>query len=365
MKIGFDAKWFFYGPISNKKVVSNILIELIKLNTRHEIFIFLRKTDQKHNFPLNNPNIKLIYIWGRNTLISNIFIMPFYAYKLKLDFCVCQNFSFLSTKIKVLTYIHDISYLQYPEYFSLLERLYFTPIKFFASRSQAILTISNTEKSRLLNYKFKKQSESIKVIYNAVDESYMDLKKINQDKLEKIRSNYKLPNRFVLFLGRLNVRKNLKGLIESIQYWEENNLKLVIVGEPNWKSEKFDYISNNRILNNKILFTGYISDEDLPYIYNLAELLCFPSFDEGFGLPVLEAMACGLCVAVSDIPVMHEICREAGTYFNPSNPFEIAQKINILTSNSYKRNNKRDLGLSIAKEYNWNNSAQKLMDLIQ
>ena len=142
-----------------------------------------------------------------------------------------------------------------------------------------------------------------------------------------------MPKKFILYVGNVKPHKNLTGLVEAFLLAKEKlrDYHLVIVG----KKEGFitgdasliKRISDNEFLSERVIFTGYVPNDDLPVMYNLASLFVFPSFYEGFGLPPLEAMACGCPLLTSDAASMPEVCRDAARYFDAGNPSDIAEKI--------------------------------------
>src|SRR5205085_3650288 len=124
--------------------------------------------------------------------------------------------------------------------------------------------------------------------------------------LNWVKEKYGLPDNYLLFTGRLNARKNIRGLIQSLQFLEDKNISLVIVGEKNWKSPQVDELLIEKKTKERVIFTGFVPDGELAAIYAMAKTFCYPSFAEGFGLPPLEAMASGVPVVVSATTSMPE-----------------------------------------------------------
>ena len=131
-KIGIDAKWFFKGPPSGRVVIQNLVEQLVKISAKDEFYIFLDKKARKMDFPCPAPNVRLVYIWAGNNMISNIFFVPFVAYKLKLDVFLFQNFSSVFSNFNRCVFIHDVIFEQYPHLFSFVQRVYFFSIKYLA-----------------------------------------------------------------------------------------------------------------------------------------------------------------------------------------------------------------------------------------
>jgi glycosyltransferase involved in cell wall biosynthesis len=170
-----------------------------------------------------------------------------------------------------------------------------------------------------------------------------------------IRRRHSLPERFVLFVGSLEPRKNLRRLLEayaSIPEGLRRDTPLVIVGYSGWNNEELFSILNH--MQKSVLLLGHISEEDLAGLYSLATVFVYPSLYEGFGLPPLEAMACGAPVVTSDIPVLRETCGDAALFTQPEDIDSIAADIMSLLSDEQKRRTRSRMGIEHAARYSWN-----------
>ena len=360
MKVGIDAKWFFNGPPSGKVVVKQLLKELLSNTYKDdEFYVFLNKADKELEFPHKRENIKCIYISSFNNLISNAFILPIQAKKYKLDVVLFQNFgTFLN--IKSIVYIHDLLYLDYPQYYSLKERLYLSVLKPLAKKADTIITISEAEKKRIIKHKLG--IDNVHFVYHGVDDKFKPIDKHNAKDIKAFKNKYDLPNQFILYLGRLNIRKNIANLISAMQFIDT---PLVIVGKNDHKSENLTSIINTLNLQDKIIFTGYLEENELPLVYALSTVFCFPSYAEGFGLPPLEAMASGTPVIVSDRTSLPEVCEDAALYINPDTPSDIAKKINTLLASKEIINTFANKGVVQSEKFSWKKSAKNLMNIIK
>ncbi|PKB42610.1 glycosyltransferase involved in cell wall biosynthesis [Cellulophaga sp. RHA19] len=360
MKIGIDAKWFFSGPPSGKVVIKQLLKELLSDNYRtFEFYVFLKKKEKDLKFPYQNKNIKLVYVTTHNNLITNVFILPRHFKKFELDVVLLQNFGSFS-KINSVLYIHDLLYLDYPQFYSYKERLYLSFLKPLAKRANKIVTISEAEKRRIIKHKLG--NNNVQFVYHGVDSKFKPLEGHNKLNIQAFKEKYNLPNEFILYLGRLNIRKNIANLISAMQFIDT---PLVIVGEKDHKNENLSSTIDVLGLNDKIFFTGYIEEFELPLAYALATLFCFPSYAEGFGLPPLEAMASGTPVVVSDRTSLPEVCEDAALYVNPDDPSDIAKKINTLLASKEIINTFAAKGVVQSKKFSWGKSAENLMKIIK
>jgi glycosyltransferase involved in cell wall biosynthesis len=361
MRIGLDAKWFFNGPPSGRVVTRNHVKHLLKIDRSNEYYLFLDRRDKKEIFPYKGINIHLVYIWADNNLISNVFILPYYGRKLNLDVIIFQNFPGNSGHYASISFIHDTLFLSHPQYYTYCERLYFTPLRILSRKATRICTISNEEKKRLLRYGYKINENDIDVIYHGVSDAFKPIEYYSKDTLETIKRKYHLPDQYLLFVGRLNERKNIYHLINAIPSLNDKDILLVIVGEKDWKMFDLDRLIKKVGIKDRIVFTGPIYNDDLACVYAMAKIFCFPSYAEGFGLPPLEAMAAGVPIVVSNTTSLPEVCGDAGTYVNPNSAKEIASAINRLMENKLYYEQQCERGINQAAKFTWDAAAHRLL----
>ncbi len=365
MRIGIDAKWYFDGPPSGKRVVRGLVDEILKLNNKNEYFIFLNKKHKDESFPsATSGNVHLIYVWAGNNMLSNVFVLPVYATRYKVDAVLFQNFVSVFGAGKKIAYIHDVLFLSNPEYYTIYERLYFAPLKFLTRRADRVITVSEEEKKRLLQFSFAENPQRIQVAYHGVDHTFQPRENYENKLVAAVKVKYELPDRFLLYVGRLNLRKNVDNLLRAIPLISDKKIPLVIVGSSNWKESDHMRTIKELGIEDRILFKGSVF-QDLGVIYSLSTLFCFPSFAESFGLPPLEAMACGVPVVVSNTTSLPEVCGEAGNYVTPDRPDQIAMMIDSLLSNEQLYGEKRALGLTQSKKFTWELAAKKVNEVIE
>jgi glycosyltransferase involved in cell wall biosynthesis len=185
--------------------------------------------------------------------------------------------------------------------------------------------------------------------------------------LEALRARYSLPERFILYLGGFSLHKNVEGLLAAMEILSSRHscpAPLVIAGkaDPFFQASLAQKIESLGI-GSRVFFCGFIPDEDLPGLYNLAKLFVFPSLYEGFGLPVLEAMACGTPVACSGTSSLPEVAGDAALYFNPENPGEIAHAIHQALTVEKTAAEMREKGLAQAEKFTWEKTAGETLEL--
>lgn len=290
--------------------------------------------------------------------IHEQFKFPNLVPKADLLWCPHFNVPILPVKAKkIICTIHDLNHLSTVANRNSIKYVYAKMLYNNAvKKSENIITVSNFSKSELLKYT-KAIEKRIKVIYCAVSNDF-SLKRYTQ-------SNLRLPNDYILYVGNVKPHKNLITLLKAYKNLPNeftNIFKLVIVGRKDGfiTSDKiiFRYIDRNNLWSN-IYFTGYVSDYDIPLIYKNAKLFVFPSFYEGFGLPILEAMASKVPVISSYSASLIEIGGDASIYFNPNNPKELQQKLETLLKDDKIRDIYIKKGLANIKHFSWGKSSKE------
>ncbi len=262
---------------------------------------------------------------------------------------ILLNFSGLGpllNKSKITT-IHDVSFLHNPDWFSKGYYLFYkilTPL--IIKTSRAILTVSEFSKSEILKY-YDVTPAKIHVVYNAVTKALENSTSDNQK------------DKYILTVGSLDPRKNFKTLIRAFSDERLKHLELRIVGGTNRVFGELGYDMQN---SPNIKFLGRISDEELRNQYRNAHLFILASLYEGFGIPPLEALGNGCPIALSDIPVFHEIFEDAAVYFNPTDVNDIIGA--ILKSYNNSMSPSVDTPNKVLKKFSWNRSAKKIQSIL-
>lgn len=260
---------------------------------------------------------------------------------------------------KVLT-IHDLIPLIHPT--TTKGRTFFfwkTTLNLIKNRADNLIVISNHTKKDCIKY-LGIPEEKITVIYEAAGEIFKVEK--NKEEIQKyLESKYGIKFPFILSVGTLEKRKNIHIVLQAFYRLKKlgNDHKLVIVGKIGWKYDKIFDTLNELDLKTDVIFTGYVPDEDLVKLYNAADLFVFPSIYEGFGLPPLEAMACGCPVITSNTSSLPEVVGDAGVMVDPYDDKALTDEMySILTNDSFKRElSKKSLARS--KLFTWRQTAKE------
>ncbi|SHO80465.1 Glycosyl transferase, group 1 [hydrothermal vent metagenome] len=260
---------------------------------------------------------------------------------------------------KIVTTVHDFSFILHKD-FHPKERIEYFENNFFQNiyKSDFIITGSNFSKEEILD-RLDFDKSKIRVIYHGIEHNIFKVK-------ESIDLDIKLPSKFIFSVGSIEPRKNLLGLLKAYDNFSNNfkdEYKLVLAGFKGWEnSEVMEIIDENR---DNIEYLGFVSDDELASLYNLASLFIFPSFYEGFGLPVLEAMACGTPVVCSDSSSLPEVGGDAVIYCNPHSIDDIKEKIEFVLNDTNLQKNMIAKGLVQAKKFSWEKSANEHITLFK
>lgn len=363
-RIGIDARGLnIEGGV--KVYIKNLIDNLLALDFKNEYIVFCHsvfsseiKIKEKRFLRFSHPYFKLF---------QDEFILPLACKQARLNLIhYLKNFSPFIKICKTIVTIHDIIPLTYPKMLEKIERIYWQKRIILALKyADKIIVPSYFVKHEILK-KFKIKETKIEVIYEGCNERY---KPINNYKiLEKVREKYFLPSKFILSISTISKRKNYKALIlafANLIKKKNTPYKLVIGGRDGGNLKQIKQLIKNLNLEQKIIICGFISYKDLPYVYNLAEVFVFPSFSEGFGLPVLEAMACGIPVIVSSEGSLSEITGNAGIFINPKNFYEIEEAISYVLENNTLKENLIKKGLEQVKNFSWKKTAQRTLKIYE
>ncbi len=274
---------------------------------------------------------------------------------------------YLFGKYKKILTVHDLTPILFPFTHTFYDSyLWKSSFKFIKNKADKIIAVSYATKNDLIKYgKIKK--EKIKVIYNGYDNTVFKPMNFSLEEIKKFREKYHLPENFILYVGTLEKRKNIENLIRALNVLKKKKKKysLVILGKKGWKYENIFNLIKKYNLHEQIIFMGYVPQHDLPIFYNLAKVFVYPSLYEGFGLPPLEAMACGCPVITSNVSSIPEIVGDAGILIDPYNYIELAKRIEEVMENASLRKELIQKGLKRAKRFSWEKCAKETYEVYE
>jgi len=361
MRIGFRISVLAKPPAGIHRYVNHLLTALMKIDHENEYILYTNlpipfKLDLPENFRISRisfPSSKF-HLWYHIGLPralkkdnvdlyhDTLFLLPF------------------SLPTKGVITIYDLSGLVLPKHHKSKVTLTSKLIPSAVKRARRIIAISEFTKSEIIRL-FPRSKRKIDVIYGAPSP---DFHPYPEHEVEKIRNKYKLNFKYALFLGTVEPRKNLEMLLDA--YSQVYNIiphKLVIVGNLGWKFSSIFKKLDEMGIEENVIFTGFIPDTDLPQLFCGAEFFIYPSLYEGFGLPVVESMACGTPVVTSNSSSLPEVAGDAGILIDPNSSESLAKGIFDLANNPELRNKLSQLGIEQARKFTWEKSAKKTIEV--
>ncbi len=257
--------------------------------------------------------------------------------------------------------LHDVTFLSHPHVHTRLNRTYLRLLmpRFLQAADVVVADSRCTLQDALAHYPFI--SEKCHVVYAGVNSRFQPVE--DPATLDALRARYNLPSRFLLYVGTIEPRKNLPTLLDAFARARLDGVDLVIAGKKGWLYDATLAQAEALGLQHKVMFLGFVPDDDLPALYNLAEAFTFPSLYEGFGLPVLEAMACGTPVVCANTSSLPEVAGDAALLLAPSDVAGWADALQRVTGEPDLRAELRGCGFRQAARFTWEATAASLRAL--
>jgi len=386
MIIGIDIRNIGKKRTGDEVVFFNLAKNLARIDSKNEYKLFTDIGDAdmlskiKKDLEVGNKsNFEVISLTpsssprGRKGLLNNKFTwnlwtLPRYLRKNPVDIYHTQYITpfFVPRKIKIITTIHDISFNFFPQFIKIADLFFLkTLIPWSLKRTDQIIAVSEFTKREIIKY-YQIKPEKIERVYNAVADNFTE-SAFSPARLDEIRKKYDLPEKFIFYIGTMQPRKNLALLVEAFGKVKEKipDLKLVLAGGKN--AYNFDKEIGKAIhrssLSADVIFPGFVPEEEKAAFFRLAEIFCFPSHYEGFGIPILEAFVAGIPVVASDTPVHREIAGSAALFFDVSNSSDLAEKIYNLFTDKNLRQEFIEKGKIQARKFSWAKSAERISDI--
>lgn len=272
------------------------------------------------------------------------------------------NFISMERTPYVLT-VHDMSWHLFPEFFTTKDQLAFkmNQPEQTINNSRSIICPSVSTRTDLLNYS-KQSEDKIQVVPHGIDHTIFTHRSTPQD--HGIKSKYALNRPYLLFLGTLEPRKNLIALLDAVESLQKDHpeLMLVMAGGTGWRSED---VKKRLAQNKNVVYLEYVPSEHRPALYRQATAFIFPSIYEGFGLPVLEAMACGTPVITSNTSSLPEIAGDAAVLIDPFNSTDITMAIRQILEDPELAKTLKQLGIKQAMNFTWQKAAEETLKVLK
>ncbi|MFA6391927.1 MAG: glycosyltransferase family 1 protein [Patescibacteria group bacterium] len=365
MRIGIDAR--FYGPTRTGpgRYTQKLVDYLQDIDDNNEYVVFLRK-DNWDEFQPKNSRFKKVLADYRWYSLAEQLKMPGKIKKEKVDLMHFPHFNIpILYRGKFVVTIHDLIITHFPTrratklgpiLYKAKQTGYKIVIWMAAKKAERIITVSQFSKQEIVKH-FKVKDEKVVVTYEACDAPRQ-----GEGDFSEIAQRHNITKPFLLYVGNTYPHKNLERLIiafKKLREEEKIDVQLVLVGKRDYFSERLELSVKEYGITDNVIFTGFISDAELPLFYRSAMLYVFPSSIEGFGLPPLEAMSYDLPVLSSNAPCMPEILGDAAKYFHPDEISDIVQVLKTVIQDKSLQESLRAKGREHIKQFSWIKMVEK------
>lgn len=365
MRIAIDTHAIGSALTGNERYIENLAEQLLTLDKKNEYLLFFSREEARQTWENRAPNVAA-YKVSESPLVRLGLDFPRRFRKLRPDLFHYQYTGPLFRIVPEIVTIHDVSFERHPEFFAASERLrlQFT-VRRAVKTARKIITVSEFSKAEIVGL-LGVPEQKVKVIYNGVGAEFEPARDCNE--IDDCLKRYSVQKPYLLSVGNISLRKNQLTMVRAFAMWLNHNphteYRLVIAGKrhgpaPDISAEAARVGLDER----RLMFLGYVPERDLPLLYAGADLLLSTSLYEGFGLPLVEAMRCGVPVIASRASCFPEIAGDAALLVDPLNPEEIAGAIEDLAGNKALRDDLIACGLRRAEAFRWDNAAQQTLQV--
>ncbi len=362
MRIGIDARLVFYHQAGIGQYILRLTQALARIDHEDQFILFKSRKDK--TVIVDQPNFKVQSVWTPSHHRFERLAMSVELAPSPLD--VLHSPDFIPparARCPTVITVHDLAFLLYPRFLTSDSARYYGQVDLAARGADHIIAVSESTKRdtvRLLGV----PPEKITVIYEAAHPLFTPM--ADPEALARVRERYRLPPDFILFVSTIEPRKNIPTLLRAFRRLRDNyksKATLAIAGNRGWLVEEVDATIEELQLGDSVRCLGGVPNEELVYLYNAARLFVFPSFYEGFGLPPLEAMACGTPVIVSNTSSLPEVVGDAGWLVNPEDVEGLTVAMYRILSDENLRREMRTKGLARAATFSWERAARETLQV--
>jgi glycosyltransferase involved in cell wall biosynthesis len=362
MRIAIDAHAIGRHLTGNEVYVRSLLNAFAALNQDSEFIAYVSSKTADSFIPASihsrriaaNPYLRLGYQLARRVRQD------------RPDLLHVQYTAPLGCPVPVVVSVHDVSFLEHPEYFTATRAWQLQQtVRRTVDRAAKILTGTEFSRKSILKVYGDLEEDKVVVVPNAAASQF---RPISRDAaVAAVQQRFAVTHPFILCVGDIQPRKNQIGLIRAfarlVQNWPQLKHNLVLAGKPTWFADRVHEAARESGVSDRIQFFGFVSDDDLLQLYNACDLFVFPSFYEGFGLPALEAMACGRAVTCSNTTSLPEVVDGAAILFDPYRVDEIARAMADILLDSDLRMRMERRGLQRAAHFSWQKTAAQTLEV--
>ena len=375
MRIGIEGQRLFR---SKKHGMDMVALELIrnlqKIDQENEYVIFI-KPDEDDTCLKESGRFQIVRLEGGFYPLWEQISLPKAAKAAVCQILHCtSNTAPVNTSIPLVVTLHDIIYMEssygkilsgsgttYQKFGNVYRRMIVPKI---VRKSRKIITVSHFEKDRIGEFFGMKGDSRLAAVYNGVSEHFKPVTDVST--LQRVKEKYHLPDHFFFFLGNTDPKKNTRGTLKAYSDFLKQHggdTRLVMLDYDHAELEKILAEIGDQTLKDRIVLTGYVVNTDLPAIYSQCAVFLYPSLRESFGIPMLEAMACGVPVITSNTSSMPEVSGDAALLIDPYNPKEITDAMIKLSTDHELRKQLVAKGVLQAAKFSWKSMAENVLDI--
>jgi glycosyltransferase involved in cell wall biosynthesis len=371
VNIGINALYLLPGKVGGSETyIRNLVKSLLKIDGDNTYVIFINR-ESRGIFQEADPRIKIILcpIKAANRPIRILWeqcMLPVQVRRHNIDVLLSAGMtSPFFCPVPSVVVILDLQHVNQPKNFSKVHLFFLRTIIYLSAKSaDGILAISHQVKNDIVRF-YHIFSERIAVSYLAVDHELFTPG--NRENSSAIKRKYNLPDRFILYAASSLPHKNHERLLHAFSLVRNDfpGLKLVLIGARDQGERTISAIIADMGLEHDVRLLGWLPFEDVPAVYRAGEAFVYPTLHEGFGLPVLEAMACGVPVVCSRIEPLMEVAGTAALFVDPLDPVDIAEGISSVLNNTPLQRELINKGLLRAREFTWESTAQQTLSFLK
>jgi glycosyltransferase involved in cell wall biosynthesis len=371
MKIGIDIRTLSFRKGGISQYTYSLLKNLVRIDSSNVYYLF-NFNKSPYDWDTFRSNVREIILrlpqrYNLNAVWENI-LVPAAVNKFGIDLWFGPDFVIpRNLKIPSIVTVHDLLFKELLKTHNnrTLKRLS-TKIRYSIKKAHRVIVPSSFTRD-VVQEEYNIETKKIAIIPEAADERFHTIRE--KAVLQRVLERYGIRFPYILFAGETSRRKNLIGLLHAYHILKTaNNLgnrKLLIVGKRTIDTAQAIQAINRLNLSSDVVFTGYIADDDLPFLYNGSDIFVFPSLYEGFGIPPLEAMQCGTPVAASCLTAVPEVVGEGALLFNPNDDRDIADKIDQIINNKINVKKLLKRGKDRARKFSWKKAADQTLDVFE
>jgi len=374
MIIGIDARF----AVRKRRGIGNyslkLILNLAEIDSKNQYILYIDRDDTEVVLP-DRSNFCIKKLTPGNYFIWEQISLPLHVKKDNLDILHCLGNTaplFIPSSVKLISSIHDVMYLKdytdFPQSYSLYQNLGRIYRKLIVPRTvrqlSKVITVSEFSKDDILLHLKSLQDKNIYVTHESANERFKFLR--NEKCYDDIKSKYGIKHDFIFTLGATDPRKNTERVIKTfLELKSEGSIseQLVISGLPSWKTTPFCSMVQKSKFKNDIVFLDFVSEDELVCLYNYAKVFLYPSLYEGFGLPPLEAMSCGVPVITSNITSIPEIVEDAAILINPHDDEELKDALLLMLRDENIRSDYIERGFNQVKKFSWRRMATETLEI--